>query len=108
MQAGRLDKRIKIKDHTESPDPTFGDVVDSPFTVGDFWADVRFLRGQELQAAQQLSGEVVAEFTVRWRDNYKDTMTIDYNDRTYEITSIDEETLRRKKGFILRATARQT
>ncbi len=107
LRAGRLDKRIGIKDITQSPDSTFGDIVDSPFTVGTFWAKVEHLKGRELFEAQQTVGEVTTRFTVRWRSDFTPKMTITYDGKTYDIVDIDEETLDRQVGVILMGKARQ-
>ena len=107
MQAGRLDKRIAISGHTQSPNSTFGDLVDSPFTVGTFWAKVEHLSGREMFNAQQTVGEVTTRFTVRWRSDFTDTMTIVYDGKAYDIVDVDEESLGRQVGVILMAKSRQ-
>ena len=107
MQAGRLDKRITIIEHTQAPDATFGDLVDTPSTVGTFWAQVEHLKGRELFQAQQTVGEVTTRFTLRWRSDIVATMTITYGGKDYDIVDIDEESLGRKVGVIVLAKARQ-
>ena len=107
LRAGRLDRRVFIQDHVQTPNATFGDLEDSPSTVGTFWARVEHLSGREMAEAQQTVGEVTHRFTLRWRDDFVNTMTITWDGKVFDILDIDEETHGRKAGVIILAKARQ-
>jgi SPP1 family predicted phage head-tail adaptor len=66
MQTGQLDQRIVIlRPNVTGVDARGADVLGTPTTVGTFWANVQYLKGRELEAAQQRWAEVQYQITIR-------------------------------------------
>jgi len=53
------------------------------------WASVSNLSGKEYFAAAAIQAEKTVKFTVRFINNITESMTINFEDKQYNITSID-------------------
>ena len=87
MRAGSLDSRIVFQSPTVDRLALGGNETTWSDERED-WAAAVHLRGQELLAAQQVAGEEIVVFTVRWFDGSSVTWRIVHDNRNYDIFSI--------------------
>ncbi len=89
MRAGKLDRRITIQRATAAsndrnePIQTWSDLV----TV---WAQQRPNRGQERFTAQEIAGQSVMTFHIRYREGLSVKDRISYQDKIWDILDIRE------------------
>lgn len=106
MRAGRLDRRITISRRVETLSDSGSPVV-TWTEVATVWASVKFDRGSERFAIQQVVGQGVVTFSIRWSDAVKEVSTlhrITFDGRAYDIRDVRE--LGRREGIELDATVR--
>lgn len=89
MRAGDLNRKITIQSVTQTED-TYGAPVDTWATFVEVWAQVKPIRGDEYFAAQQVNARVDAVFRLRWLSGVLETMRIHYDDKLWDIRSINE------------------
>jgi SPP1 family predicted phage head-tail adaptor len=70
--------------------PTDGSTMPPSFAVTT-WADVRALRGVELDKAQQIAQEVEHLITIPYQPGVTENMRIDFDGRTFEIRYIEDQ-----------------
>lgn len=103
MQAGRLDRRIRIEEATTSAD-SFGQPLETWALVAEVWAELAPLKGGERWMAQQVTAETTTRFRIRYRDDVTEKMRIVYDGAEYDIASVTE--IGRREGLEIMATAK--
>lgn len=106
MRAGELDRSIVIQAATTTQN-AFGEPVETwvkIHTADTLPAKVVPTRGSERFTAQQVVGESVVTFRIRWRDDVTTLNRIVYDGRDWDIT--DVRPLGRREGLEIDATAR--
>lgn len=110
MDAGKLDRRIRIERATETRSATDGSVSLEWVLLAETWARVEPLSGREFFEAQQWAAKADTRFTVRWSSALGELVTPDetcrivYEERAYNIRSVAE--LGRRIGLVIIAEAR--
>lgn len=105
MRAGNLDRQITLQQVTTVQDAygeeieTWADLSPDP-TV---WANVRPVRGRELEGKPGVIAEADTVFKIRHRTDLTRRMRISYNGDLYNIKSINE--LGRREGLEIFAIA---
>jgi len=87
MQAGRLNKRVKLQRLAENQD-SFGEMVRSYSDYATVWASIEPLQGRELEHAQQISAETSHKVKIRYNSNVASEHRVIYNDRIFEIEAV--------------------
>jgi len=90
MQAGRLDKRVKIS-HLVTGSPAvddFGAPNTSWEELDTVWAAVEPISGREFWAQQQVQSEISVRIRIRYRNDVTVGMKAEYNGKTYMIKTI--------------------
>lgn len=90
MRAGKMDRRISLQRWTETGrdglnQPQCGWVV-----IAEVWAQQRPSRGGERLAAQQVSGDKLIGFHIRYRNDISVKDRIVFEGNAYEIQDIRE------------------
>jgi SPP1 family predicted phage head-tail adaptor len=86
IDASKLDNEITLQHRVQTRN-TQGEQVASWVTYARVWADKHDLRGNESFTAQQVYGEVMTEFVMRWRPDVMvtDRLTVLDGGAVYEI-----------------------
>ena len=102
LAAGRLRHQITIEHPVESQDAA-GEPVKSwaPIPNGITWAEKLDLTGRELFQAQQTSGEVTTQFTLRHRTDVDARMRVVSCDELYSIEAPLDPDGRRERTILL-------
>jgi len=100
MQAGRLDRRIKIEQRVETPNAV-GEAVISYTLLADVWAEKKFMSGRELFTAAQFVPEGQVTYRIRYLNGVNEKCRIVDNEDTYDITYIAE--IGRREGLAITA-----
>jgi SPP1 family predicted phage head-tail adaptor len=87
LAAGRLRHRVGIEIPIESRDAS-GNRSITWQEIARVWAAIRMLRGRELFAAQQVNSRVIAEITIRRRDDLNSKMRITNKQDIFAIEGI--------------------
>lgn len=90
MEAGKLDRRISIRQLTLTQDEVGGQVEDYETERAAVWAQKRDLSGRELILAQQTAAEATVRFFIRFRSDVELTDRIVYDSENYDIQHIAE------------------
>lgn len=85
---GKLDRKITIQERTTTKDAYNQDVI-TWSTFAEVWAEVKEYVGSEGFQANQLTVNRVDIFTIRYKE-VSETMRILYNERFYDIRSIQQ------------------
>ncbi len=96
-QAGQLDRRITIKNFSETTD-SFGQEVKSFSTLASVWANVVERVGREGEDGEMIAATKKVEFIIRYRTDVNEEMRISYNSNTYKIQAIQSADAR--KAFL--------
>ena len=96
-QAGQLDRRITIKNFSETTD-SFGQEVKSFSTLASVWANVVERVGREGEDGEMIAATKKVEFIIRYRTDVDEEMRISYNSNTYKIQAIQSADAR--KAFL--------
>lgn len=89
MQSGDLNRRIIIGN-------TVVTTNDNAFESENFvefcgaWAKINGLSNREFYTNKTTEQEDILNFTIRYRKNLDESMQIQYNNKAYEITGIDD------------------
>jgi SPP1 family predicted phage head-tail adaptor len=67
MRAGKLDRRLTLQRQVLVETPPFNERVPTWVDVAEVWAQQRPNRGAERFAAQEINGEAVMTFHIRYR-----------------------------------------
>jgi SPP1 family predicted phage head-tail adaptor len=97
---GKRDQRIIIQEGTTSKDE-YNQDVETWATFATVWAEVKDSPGNEQYQADQLTAVRTTWFNVRYLDGLAEKMRILYDDRYYNIKSIERPD--RKRSLILKA-----
>lgn len=106
MRAGRLDRRITVLRNVPTQS-TSGAKRDNWVAVAMVWGSIKYDRGAERFAAQQLVGHMPVTFAIRWSSDVSDISALNrlaMRNRQYDITDIRE--LGRTEGIEIDAKAR--
>ena len=96
-QAGQMDRRITIKNFSETTD-SFGQQVKSFSTLASVWANVVEKVGREGEDGDMIAATKKVEFVIRYRTDVDEEMRIIYNSNTYKIQAIQSADAR--KAFL--------
>ena len=96
-QAGQMDRRITIKNFSETTD-SFGQQVKSFSTLASVWANVVEKVGREGEDGDMIAATKKVEFVIRYRADVDEEMRILYNNNTYKIQAIQSADAR--KAFL--------
>ena len=88
MSIGELRHRITIQRVAITTNEN-GYEVESPELVKEVWAKISNLHGSELFAAKMVQADNTVKFTFRYISGLDQTMQIIFQDKVYNITSID-------------------
>jgi SPP1 family predicted phage head-tail adaptor len=88
MNIGELDKRIEIIRLATSTDED-GFSTTEPVVLKKVWAKVQNLYGREYYQAASVQQENTVKFTIRYLTELDQTMQIRFNNKIYDIKSID-------------------
>ena len=89
MKTGTLDRRITINTTTVAQDGA-GQPIPTTVVLATVWAKVDHLRGREPFQGGQFNAQRVTVFTIRYRTDVDETMTIEFDGETYDIQSVTE------------------
>jgi len=90
MQAGKLDRLVKLKRRMIVKSGIGEDVASWPTAYANVWANKADARGSKRFMAQEFVAEQVTEFTLRYRDDVLATDRLECETQIYEITQIAE------------------
>lgn len=104
MQAGKLDRQIKLLRYSRTKD-TAGGISETYAEFATVWASVKDLRGSQFFAAQQSNSEVTTKFQIRYRDDLTAKDRIEWKNKQYEIIGTPIE-IGRNEGLEIMGVAR--
>lgn len=106
MHAGALDRRISLM-RNEPSQSARGGLAENWVALATVWAAVRYDRGGERFVTQQVVGQGVVTFTIRWSTAVQSLTVKDrvsFDGRDFDIRDVRE--LGRRDGIEIDATAR--
>ena len=89
MRAGKLDRRVTIQRATTAPNG-FNEPVETWTDVATVWAQQRPNRGAERFSAQEINGQAVMTFHIRYRTDLRVSDRIIYGGRVWNVIDIRE------------------
>ena len=104
MQAGKLNRKIKLLRYSKDVD-TAGGVSESFTEFAEVYASVKDLRGKQFFSAQQSNSAVTTKFQIRYRDDLTGRDRIEWKGKQYEIIGVPIE-LERNEGLEIMGKAR--
>ena len=104
MQAGRLRHRLAIRQPTISRNEV-GEEIITWATLATVWGRIEALRGEEQLQAKQLTAEIVARATLRYRADVSTDMRIQYDSSEYDIDAVLADPLKTSLTLTLTAPA---
>lgn len=104
MQAGQLDRKIKLLRYSVDKD-TAGGTTEVYTEFAEVWASVKDTRGRTYFAAQQDNQEITTVFRIRYRDDLNARDRIKWKNKQYEIIGTPKE-VNRNDFLDIMATAR--
>ncbi|MCD3351265.1 phage head closure protein [Clostridium botulinum D/C] len=90
MNFYKMDKRIEFISKGSGTDEDGFATDDTWQTVRKCWCRIRGLRGKEFYSASAVQSEDDKVFNCRYFKGLKSNMKIKYNDKIYDITSIND------------------
>lgn len=87
MRIGNLNKRIKIMHYVDAKNDVGGTELETQVFLS-CWASIEPARGREYYDAQKVRSETSYKVTTRYHKGITESMTIEYNDRSYSIQNI--------------------
>lgn len=104
MEPGRLDRRIRFerKDVTQN---NYGEEGVTWTPIATMWAARQNLRGDEKWSAQQVAGELVSRYVIRYREDLNPTMRLIDGARIYDVHQL-YPTDERRHWMVIEASAR--
>lgn len=96
MQAGKLDRKIRIERKVPSRDE-FGAEIFTWSLLAEVWAQSIPVTGREYFTAAQFVPEASIKFRIRYRSDLEEADTIVYNGTRYDIQYIAE--MGRREGL---------
>ncbi|WP_100064989.1 phage head closure protein [Miniphocaeibacter massiliensis] len=88
MNIGRLKHRIKLQ-KSEFTQDDWGNSEEELVEIGEVWAYVTNLHGEEYFAAAQLQLHKEVKFIIRYNPEVDEDTTITFRDKNYDITFVD-------------------
>ena len=88
MNAGKLRHRIEFK-RLETTFDTSGFPINDYITIQKAWADMKNLQAKNIWNSKQNVSEQTVEFHTRYFSNIDNNCIIIFNNKIYEIVSID-------------------
>jgi len=85
--AGRLSQRITLQSKSVVRDAMGGETL-TWVDAASVWAEIRPLRGRDLVAAQQVTSEVTARITIRYRSDVQADWRILHGSQIYDILAV--------------------
>ncbi len=107
MRPGKLDRRIVIE-RAAVVQNDLGEEIESWSAWKTVWAEIESLQGAERWQAQEVMAEAPVRFRLRWLPGLTVEDRIRYEDRLYDIHSINEIGRRRGLEVLAKARADQT
>ena len=104
MQAGKLDRQIKLLRYSEGTD-NIGGVSETYTEFATVWASVKDLRGSQMLAAQQTNSMITTKFQIRYRTDLDAKDRIEWKGKQYEIVGTPIE-IGRNDGLEIMGKAR--
>ena len=87
INAGQLDKRVKIQQATEARD-AHGQPIETWSDLASVWASIEPLRGREFFAARQFQAETTHKVTIRHRAGIGPRMRLLFGSRVFRIEAV--------------------
>jgi SPP1 family predicted phage head-tail adaptor len=100
MQAGRLDRRIRIESRVETQN-AYGEAVISYVLLAEVWAEKKPLSGNEIFTAAQFFPAGTVKYKIRYIPQVNEKCRIIENGITYDIVYIAE--VGRREGLEITA-----
>jgi SPP1 family predicted phage head-tail adaptor len=104
MHAGKLDRRVEIRQATETQAPGSGQPIETWATVATVWAEVSPMRPFERLASREMQAWADTKFRVRFLDGVHPKCRLLYDGREWDIKTVSE--IGRRAGLEIEATAR--
>jgi SPP1 family predicted phage head-tail adaptor len=103
IQAGRLDRRIRLMQRTVVRDADFGGATESWTLLAEVWAQSLPARGMEAPVADEamLAVNEPVAWRIRWRDDLSRVQQVEWDGRRFVIRSIRE--ISRRNEVIIEA-----
>jgi SPP1 family predicted phage head-tail adaptor len=89
MQAGKMDRRVKIQRRVETQNAV-GEAVISYTLLAEVWAEKKFVSGREIFTAAQFVPEGQVMYKIRYRPDVNEKCRIVDREDTYDIIYIAE------------------
>jgi SPP1 family predicted phage head-tail adaptor len=90
MRAGKLDRRLTLQRQVLVETPPFNERVPTWVDVAEVWAQQRPNRGAERFSAQEINGEAVMTFHIRYRTDVTVKDRIAFEGRLWNILDVRE------------------
>ena len=87
MNSGRLRHRITIQTATEAQNNA-GETIETWGTFAQRWAEVKAIKGDEMQQADKVAGRATHTVKIRYTDNVTIKMRILFSTQTFNIVAI--------------------
>jgi SPP1 family predicted phage head-tail adaptor len=100
MQAGKMDRRIKIERRVETQN-AYGEAVITYQLLAEVWAEKKPLSGRELFTAAQFVPEGQIRYRIRFMDGVDEKCRITEGGMTYDVIHIAE--IGRREGLEITA-----
>lgn len=84
---GELDRRITIQQASEAVD-SYGQMVRTYSTLGQFWAKVDYASGEEGEDSNRLEAVKKVEFVIRYNASIGEKHRISWDGDTFEIEAV--------------------
>jgi SPP1 family predicted phage head-tail adaptor len=106
MQAGRLDRRIRIERNTATRNSR-GEVIAAWTVVAETWAQKNDLAGREPYRSEQFESQSTTRWRMRYRTDLDPTMRIVHiqDGQVYEIDAVSE--IGRREGLDVFTTVKR-
>lgn len=88
INIGRLDRRILIQSPVTTKDEYNQDEITSWSDLATVWASVGDSVGTEIEQADQITATRTTTFNIRYRSDITEVMRIIFDERIYDIDSI--------------------
>lgn len=103
MLASNYRHRIRILEVTIEVDELLQE-IEVEREVGSFWADIRTLKGEDIQAAGTEFQKNTCRFIMRYNPAINSKMIIEYQGQRYDIDEIVNDNMRNKTLTIIGRT----
>ena len=87
MKLGNLDRYIVIESYTEAAD-SYGEKVKTWSTYHSTFANMNITSGTEQVSADELTGKLNVDWTIRYKSGINEKMKISYDGEYYQITAV--------------------